>query len=112
VILSLEHTFECLEVIMGTLDLTDVATLWFEEAKSASASGPTTAPAPVRMLWRGERWRVTDPPTEPEGLYWTTHPPEFAAWRFQATDPRGRSRVFDLVQHHGDHHWMVVHVYD
>ena len=89
---------------MSTLDLTDVATLWFGERESTAV--------PVRMLWRGERWRVTDEPTEPEGLYWTTHPPEFAAWRFQATDPRGCSRVFDLVRHHGDHHWVVVHVYD
>ena len=101
---------------MSTLDLTDVATLWFGEGETVpganSASAPGPAPVPVRMLWRGERWRVTDRPTEPEGLYWTTHPPEFAAWRFQATDLHGTSRVFDLVRHHGDHHWMVVHVYD
>ncbi|MFB2586166.1 hypothetical protein [Herbiconiux liukaitaii] len=89
---------------MSTLDLTDVATLWFGERESATV--------PVRMLWRGERWRVTDRPTEPEGLYWTTHPPEFAAWRFQATDAHGFSRVFDLVRHDGDPHWVVVHVYD
>jgi hypothetical protein len=101
---------------VSTLDLTDVATLWFGEGETApgatSATAPAPAPVPVRMLWRGERWRVTDRPTEPEGLYWTTHPPEFAAWRFQATDLHGTSRVFDLVRHHGDHHWMVVHVYD
>lgn len=99
---------------MSTLDLTDVATLWFDEgvATAGPAVATSRAPAPVRMLWRGERWRVTDRPTEPEGLYWTTHPPEFAAWRFQATDPHGLSRVFDLVRHHGDRHWLVVHVYD
>lgn len=97
---------------MSTLDLTDVETLWFGQVETPTGTTSVSTPAPVRMLWRGERWRVTDRPTEPEGLYWTTHPPEFAAWRFQATDPQGRSRVFDLVRHHGDHHWMVVHVYD
>jgi hypothetical protein len=90
---------------METVALTDVATLWFADAASAPA-------LPVRMLWRGTRWRVTDTPTEPEGLYWTTHPPDFAAWRFQATDTEGCSRVFDVVRHHTGRHWLVVHVYD
>lgn len=85
---------------MSTIDLSEIATLWFAGS------------APVRMRWRGERWRVTDRPTEPEGLYWGTHAPDFVAWRFQATNEEGLSHVFDLVRHHGGQEWTVAHVYD
>jgi hypothetical protein len=85
---------------MTTIDLIDIATLWFADA------------VPVRMMWRGQRWQVTDRPTEPEGLYWTTHAPDFVAWRFQATNESGLSLVFDLLRHHGGQHWTVAHVYD
>ena len=86
---------------MTTIDLTEIATLWLDDAA-----------VPVRMLWRGRRWKVTDRPTEPEGLYWSTHAPDFVAWRFQATDESGTSHVFDLVRHNGGQHWTVAHVYD
>jgi len=85
---------------VSIIDLTDAATLWFADD------------LPVRMRWRSERWRVTDRPTEPEGLYWSTHAPDFVAWRFQATNEAGESRVFDLVRGHGGQHWTVAHVYD
>ncbi|WP_368497348.1 hypothetical protein [Herbiconiux sp. A18JL235] len=85
---------------MSTIDLTEVATIWFADA------------VPVRMLWQRERWRVTDRPTEPEGLYWGTHAPDFAAWRFQATNEAGVSRVFDVVRRHGGPFWSVTHIYD
>ncbi|TAJ47828.1 MAG: hypothetical protein EPO52_06375 [Herbiconiux sp.] len=85
---------------MSTIDLTETAVLWFSEA------------VPIRMMWHGRRWRVSDRPTEPEGLYWGTHAPDFAAWRFQATDEAGVSHVFDLVRQHGTPHWTVAHVYE
>lgn len=85
---------------MSTIDQTEVATIWFAES------------VPVRMIWHGERWRVTDRPTEPEGLYWATHAPDFVAWRFQATNEGGKSRVFDVVRWSGGPFWSVAHVYD
>ncbi|MFB2554639.1 hypothetical protein [Herbiconiux liangxiaofengii] len=85
---------------MRTIDLTEHATLWFDGT------------VPVRMLWQGRRWRVSDRPTEPEGLYWGTHAPTFAAWRFQATDEHDVSLVFDVVRAHGSSHWTVAHIYD
>ncbi|GAA2247075.1 hypothetical protein N1031_17300 [Herbiconiux moechotypicola] len=85
---------------LNAVDLAEAATLWFEGA------------LPARMLWHGERWRVSDRPTEPEGLYWATHAPDFVAWRFQATSVGGESRVFDVLRRPGEAFWSVAHVYD
>ncbi len=64
---------------------------------------------PLRMIWRGRRWRVSDTPTEPEGFYWTTHLPPMQSWRFQATADDGGCLVFDVVERAGT--WHVVHTY-
>ena len=86
------------------LTITDPVTLWFESG------------APSRMIWRGQRLRVTDSPTAltraaddiPPLI---THPPVVkVGWRFQAADDAGVNRVFD-VRRDGSG-WMLEHVYD
>ncbi|MCU1481802.1 MAG: hypothetical protein JWQ19_2588 [Subtercola sp.] len=77
----------------------EVTHLWFE------------AGIPNRLVWRGQRWRVSDTPTELDELMaMLTHPPALVGWRFQATNHVGDSRVFDVVQ--GDAEtWVVAKVY-
>ena len=82
---------------MTLVDTDTTATIWFESG------------IPVRMMWRGRRWRVTDTPTEPDWFYWSTHPPRVAAWRFQATDTSGDSLVVDVVE--SGQGWSVVKTY-
>jgi hypothetical protein len=62
-----------------------------------------TGGTPVRLVWLGRRWRVTDVPTRltttptdlPSAI---THPPErTAGWRFQATAEDGETLVVDIV---------------
>ena len=64
---------------------------------------------PVRMIWNGERYRVTDRPT-----VWTSGL-LIGGWRFQGTATDGTSRVFD-VRHAGGEgaatRWCLVAVYD
>jgi hypothetical protein len=84
--------------MMSLAHATDTATIWL-------ANG-----IPARMVWRGERWRVTDTPTEPEGFYWSTHLPPAVSWRFQGTNAAGDTHVFDVVQ--GPEGWSVARVYD
>lgn len=67
---------------------------------------------PVRLVWRGVRWRVSDIPTQlTETTYETTHPMTgLRGWRFQATNDHGQSRVFD-VEFAGPR-WLLIGVYD
>ena len=59
--------------------------------------------APVRLVWRGVRYRVNDVPTalSPADIWWPpqiTHPPmaDWRGWRFQAVDDEGIATVFDI----------------
>lgn len=81
---------------------------------------------PVRLIWAGRRWRVTDRPTvitAPSAWWWRCDPlgralyaapRECVGWRFQATAEGGESRVFDLCEVHGAEGapaWRVVKTY-
>jgi hypothetical protein len=72
--------------------LTDPATLWTVDGR------------PVRMVWRGRRWRVSDTPTRLRGepIFLPpliTHAPTgYVGWRFQATADDGETLVVDLVR--------------
>ncbi|MRG60675.1 hypothetical protein GE115_12465 [Agromyces sp. CFH 90414] len=85
--------------------LTDPVAVWF------APSG-----APVRIFWRGRRWRVSDTATplsaEPEFVPGTiTHPPaNCVGWRFQVTDANGETHVVDLVG--ADASWTVTRAYE
>ncbi len=69
---------------------------------------------PVRMVWRGVRYRVTDVPTRlTEDVFHPalTHPAErFVGWRFQGTSSDGVTRVFD-VRKVGDD-WELLHDFE
>lgn len=81
---------------------------------------PATVPVwtergiPVRLVWRGDRYTVSDAPTplrdqvHHETL---THPIEpLVGWRFQATRSTGESLVFDVRIGDG-HEWQLLAVY-
>lgn len=84
---------------------TDSVTVWSERG------------VPVRFVWRGSRFRVTDTPTPLRGspdylAEGITHPPEpIIGWRFQGTGTDGVSRIFD-VRRLGRAEWELVRVYD
>ena len=85
---------------MTTLDIEHGATLWM------------VADIPERMLYAGRRWRVSDTPTRLRESVWTTSPgrtPGLYGWRFQATDERGESFVFDVFR--SEDGWHVHHAY-
>ncbi|AYF97231.1 hypothetical protein [Protaetiibacter intestinalis] len=83
-------------------------------ADSAHISIWTTDSIPIRMFWRGERWRVIDAPTRlgSADAIWhpaLTHPPAgWSGWRFTAS-AGGETRVFD-VQELGSG-WRLLAVY-
>ena len=72
---------------------------------------------PVRVVWRGERYRVNDRPTLlAEALIWwhpaVTHPIPPEGWRFQAvSESTGIARVFD-IQEQANGRWDLLRVYD
>ncbi|MGY6497002.1 MAG: DUF6504 family protein [Microcella sp.] len=78
---------------------------------------------PLRLIWRGRRWRVTDRPTvitapvswwwrlDPDGVDLDLAPAECAGWRFQATGERGETRVFDIRDTGDPRRWLVVKTY-
>jgi hypothetical protein len=74
-----------------------------------------TAGAPVRVFWRGRRWRVLDTPTaiSSADAIWhpaITHPgPDWTGWRFTIGDGP-EVRVVD-VRRIGDD-WQLLAVYD
>ncbi|MDO9590243.1 MAG: hypothetical protein Q7J04_03780 [Microcella sp.] len=79
---------------------------------------------PLRLVWAGTRWRVTDRPTViTEPVSWwrrldvdaraLDHAPRTCTgWRFQATADDGRSCVFDVRDEGDPARWFVVKVYD
>lgn len=83
-----------------TLHAVEEVALWMESE------------TPVRLVWRGVRWRVSDIPTQlTETTYETTHPiTATRGWRFQATNDSGQARVFDV--HADDNRWLLVDVYN
>ena len=72
---------------------------------------------PVRVVWRGERYRVDDQPTPlAEAMVWwdpaITHPQAPEGWRFQArSEADGIARVFDVRQN-PDGRWEALRVYE
>jgi hypothetical protein len=69
---------------------TDSITIWLDHL------------IPVRLVWRGVRYTVTDKPTPlrgeldflPDAI---AHPLEpIIGWRFQGTDAAGNARMFDV----------------
>ncbi len=79
---------------------------------------------PLRLVWAGTRWRVTDRPTViTEPVSWWRRldvdaraieyaPRSCTGWRFQATADDGRSCVFDVRDDGDPARWFVVKVYD
>ncbi len=70
---------------------------------------------PVRLVWRGVRFTVTDTPTplrDSVAAPGMTHPLDVQwGWRFQGTNDQGDSFVFD-VRHATGQVWELVAVYD
>lgn len=87
---------------MDSLTVEHVATIW------------TVDDQPVRMMYAGRRWRVTDTPTRLREAVWAM-PLDGAramyGWRFQATDEAGRSFVFDVFKADAES-WHVHRAYD
>ncbi len=66
---------------------------------------------PARAVHRGVRYRVTDTPTRLEDdMAALTHPLPITGWRFQGTDPSGRSLMFD-VRRDGER-WALIRTYE
>ncbi len=53
---------------------------------------------PARMVYAGRRWRVTDTPTPLCASAPGDAPANASGWRFQATDPRQETYVFDVYR--------------
>jgi hypothetical protein len=93
-------------MMMSVLHAADVVTVWTEQHK------------PVRMVWRGTRYRVTDTPTPLRGeavLHDAlTHPlSPFVGWRFQASDESDPARVVivDVARRAGGR-WELLAAYE
>lgn len=79
---------------------------------------------PIRLIWQGARWRVTDRPTvitepvawwrrlDPDALALDRAPRECTGWRLQATADDGRSCILDLRDDGDPSRWFVVKVYE
>jgi hypothetical protein len=68
---------------------------------------------PVKMVFAGRRWRVTDTPTRLRHSIWTApvkHHAGLYGWRFQGTDDDGQSLVFDVFR--GEDGWHVHRSYE
>lgn len=71
------------------------------------------ADIPVRMLFAGRRWTVTDTPTRLRHSIWGASLEEKIGpygWRFQGTDDDGRSLIFDVFE--AEDGWHVHRSYD
>jgi hypothetical protein len=79
---------------------------------------------PQRIVWRTQRFRVSDEPTRLSATFpgWQidevfdpaiTHPPEQReSWRFQATSERGETHVFDVSREPYNARWRLLRTYD
>lgn len=80
----------------------DTVTVWLDAADR-----------PKRLIWRGDRYQVTDIPTPREDLVMgLMHPPSVDGWRFQGTGDDGRSLVFDVRLNLSRQEWELLAVYD
>ena len=70
---------------------------------------------PSRLVWEGQRYRVSDEPTALADFLdeRITHLPVVppVGWRFQGTDDSGRSRVFDVRFDPARSQWLLVGTY-
>ncbi len=87
---------------MGTATIEHTATIWM------------TNDTPARMVYAGQRWRVTDTPTRLRHSTWSVEPGEhhhgLYGWRFQGTNDTGDSYIFDVYK--GEDGWHVHRCYD
>lgn len=79
---------------------------------------------PQRIVWRAERYRVSDEPTRLNPTFpgWQTeavfdpaitHPLEpRESWRFQATSETGETHVFDVSREPYNSRWRLLRTYD
>lgn len=80
----------------------DIVTVWLDDAGT-----------PTRLVWRGDRYQVTDRPTPREDLVMgLMHPPRVDGWRFQGTRDDGQSLVFDVRLDRDRQEWELLAVYD
>ena len=68
---------------------------------------------PSRMVFAGDRWRVSDTPTRLRDSIWST-PGEnhrgLHGWRFQGTNEDGYAMVFDVFR--AEDSWHVHRTYE
>ena len=85
-------------VKMTVLQGTEVA-VWFEDG------------LPTRLVWAGDRYRVTDHPTRLEDeMAGLTHPLDLTGWRFQGTTESRETHMFDVARRASS--WELLRVYD
>ncbi|MFC5502962.1 hypothetical protein ACFPJ4_11995 [Lysinimonas soli] len=66
---------------------------------------------PARLVYEGQRYRVTDMPTRLEDEHpEMTHRLNLTGWRFQGTDDAGLSHMFDIRRAGGE--WQLIRIYD
>lgn len=68
---------------------------------------------PSRMVFAGQRWRVTDMPTRLRDSIWSSlgkQPSGLYGWRFQAESEDGTVRVFDVFKEQDG--WHVHHTWE
>lgn len=68
---------------------------------------------PARMVYAGQRWRITDTPTRLRDSIWSAPLEEhhgLYGWRFQGTNDDGDSRVFDVYR--VEEGWQIHRSYD
>ncbi|MGO2746211.1 hypothetical protein [Microbacterium sp.] len=86
---------------MNTIAVEHQVTLWLVDD------------VPVRMVYAGRRWRITDTPTRFRHSIWTA-PRESSTglygWRFQGTNEDGLSLIFDVYK--AEDGWHVHRAYD
>ncbi|MDQ1570139.1 MAG: hypothetical protein QOF79_813 [Actinomycetota bacterium] len=68
---------------------------------------------PVGFVWEGIHYRVTDSPTrlEIDDAIITHVDSVPSGWRFQGTNDRGDSRVFDVIFNERSREWHVLKTY-
>lgn len=70
---------------------------------------------PERLIVGGVRYRVSDTPTVLESSYdlAATHPVDVpAAWRFQGTDERGETLIFEVRPIASRNEWLLLKTYE
>ena len=68
---------------------------------------------PLRMVFAGLRWRVSDTPTRLRDSVWSAPQESHAGlygWRFQGTNENGCSMIFDVFR--AEDGWHVHRTYD